>query len=166
MFWLRMLKHFAAPAWLSRRLFRSADVTAIAAAVKAAESAHRGELRFVAEGPLALGHLWHGISPRQRALELFGALRVWDTAENNGVLVYVQLVDRKVEILADRAISAKVSQVEWDSVCREAEGAFAAKAYRRGALDVIDHIARLLSIHFPSRGHHRANELPDLPLLL
>ncbi len=165
MTWLRTLKHLAAPAWLSRRLFRSADVVAIAAAVRASESGHRGELRFVAEGPLSFEHLWRGISPRQRALELFGALRVWDTAENNGVLVYVQLVDHKVEILADRAISAKVSQVEWDSVCREMEVAFATKAYRRGALDAIDQISRLLGIHFPPRGH-RANELPDRPLLL
>lgn len=162
---MRILKHLAMPGWLARRAFKAADVEAIAAAITTSESEHRGELRLVAEGPLSVADLWHDMSPRQRALELFGAMRIWDTADNCGVLVYVQLVDRRVEILADRAIAAKVTQPEWDAVCREMETAFAARAYRRGALDAIDRITRMLALHFPSRGQ-RKNELPDTPVLL
>jgi hypothetical protein len=161
----RVLKHLLMPGWLARRAFRAADVEAIALAVAASEGEHRGELRLVAEGPMPVACLWHGVSPRQRALELFGSLRIWDTADNSGVLVYVQLVDRRVEILADRAIAAKVTQAEWDAVCREMEKAFAARAYRRGALDAIDRITRMLALHFPARGERR-NELPDTPILL
>jgi uncharacterized membrane protein len=162
---VRTLKHLFMPGWLARRAFHVADVAAIRAAITASESCHRGELRFVAEGPMSPARLFGGMSARQRAVELFGGLRVWDTAENNGILIYVQLVDRRVEVLADRAIAAKVAQAEWDGICREMETAFKAGAYRRGALDAIDRATRLLGLHFPLRGKRR-NELPDLPLLL
>ncbi len=162
---VRTLKHLFMPGWLARRAFHSADVAAIRAAITASEACHRAELRFVAEGPLSPGRLFTRMSARQRAVELFGSLRIWDTAENNGVLIYVQLVDRQVEILADRAIAAKVHQVEWDGICREMEVAFKAGAFRRGALDAIDRTTRLLGLHFPPRGK-RTNELPDQPVLL
>ena len=162
---LRLFKHLLTPGWLARRHLRAADLEAIGGAIHTSEASHRGELRFVAEGPLSLAQIWHGMSARQRALDLFGSLRVWDTAENIGVLIYVQLVDRRVEILADRVIAAKITQAEWDAICREMEVAFAAKAFRRGALDAIDRITQLLALHFPSRGQ-RPNELADWPLLL
>jgi len=161
----RILKHLLTPAWLARRVFRDADAAAIGQAVAQSERSHRGELRFIAEGPLPLGRLLRGQSPRARALELFGLLGVWDTAENSGVLIYVQLVDRRVEILADRGIAAKVGQDQWDAICREMEAAFKAGAHRRGALDAIDRATRLLHIHYPSRGDN-PNELPDRPVLL
>jgi uncharacterized membrane protein len=161
---VRVLKHLLAPSWLARRVFRAADVAAIRVAIAASEAGHRGELRFAAEGPMSPGRLFHGVSARERAVELFGSLRIWDTAENNGILIYVQLVDRRVEILADRAIAGKVPQAEWDAVCREMEAAFKAGAFRRGVLDAIDRVTRLLALHFPSRGK-RVNELPDQPLL-
>jgi uncharacterized membrane protein len=95
---------------------------------------------------------------------LFSQLRVWDTAENSGILIYVQLVDRRVEILADRGIAAKVEQGQWDAICRTMEEAFRHQAFRRGALDAVDAATRLLMLHFPAR-QDNPNELPDRPQL-
>ena len=106
-----------------------------------------------------------GVTARGRAAELFGQLGVWDTAENSGVLIYVQLVDRKVEILADRGITARVAQREWDEICREMEKAFRRGDFEAGAIAAIRRIGGLLATHFPSRPDN-PNELPDRPVLL
>jgi uncharacterized membrane protein len=161
----RILKHLLKPAWLAHRAFKPADVTAVTAAVTTSEESHRGELCVVVEGPLSLGRLLTKQTTRARALELFGQFGVWDTRENCGVLIYVQLVDRRVEILADRGIAAKLGQGELEAICREMEAAFRTGAYRRGVLDAIDRVTRLLALHFPARGK-KSNELPDRPVLL
>lgn len=161
----RILTHLLTPAWLARRAFRKADLAAIEQAVKNSERLHRGELRFVIEGPLPFGHLLRGMSARARAVELFARLGVWDTEANSGILIYVQLIDRRVEMLADRGIAARVPQEKWDEVCRRMETAFRFKAYRRGALEAVDDATRLLALHFPSRSD-TPDELPDRPLVL
>lgn len=161
----RLLKHLLMPAWWARRPFDRATLDAIEVAVGTAETGHRGELRFVVEGPLSLAELWQGESARQRATELFSRLRIWDTEENSGVLIYVQLVDRRVEILADRGINARVPQEEWDDICRAMEQAFRDGDFRHGALEAVAQAARLLISHFPSSGAD-SNELPDRPLML
>lgn len=161
----RVLKHLLTPAWLARRAFRAPDLAAIEQAVKASERLHRGELRFVIEGPLPFIYLLREMSARARAEELFARLGVWDTEANSGILIYVQLVDRRVEILADRGIAARVPQEKWDEICRRMEAAFRLKAYRRGALEAVDDATRLLMLHFPSR-RETSDELPDRPLVL
>jgi hypothetical protein len=160
----RLLRHLLTPGLWMRRHFPRADRQAIAAAIRDSESHHRGELRFVAEGPLHLAALLHGTTPRQRAVELFSQLRVWDTEENSGILIYVQLVDRKVEILADRGIAAQVPQAEWQRLCRGMENHFAQGRYRQGVLDVLASAGELLTAHFPATGNN-PNELPDAPLI-
>ena len=159
----RALKHFFTPHWLALRPFPPTALRKIEQAVKASERMHRGEIRFVLEGPLHLGHL--RISTRERAREVFGQLGVWDTAENSGVLLYVQLVDRKIEIVADRGIAAKVEQREWDAVCRAMERAFKASNYEAGALEAIQAVTAILARHFPA-GAVNPNELPDKPAVL
>lgn len=161
----RLLKHLFTPHWVARRAFSGDTLRAIGEAVHAAEARHRGELRFVVEGPLHLGTLLRNLTPRQRAIELFAQLRIWDTEENSGILIYVQLTDRKVEILADRGIAARVPQSEWDGVCRLMEVAFRSGDWRRGALDAVARASDLLALHFPLESNH-SNELPDEPLLL
>jgi uncharacterized membrane protein len=96
---------------------------------------------------------------------MFGALNVWDTAHNSGVLIYVQLVDRRIEIVADRGISAKVAQSEWDAICRRMEDAFKADRFQAGAVTAIGEITALLARHFPPLGEN-PNELPDGPVVL
>lgn len=161
----RLLRHLLLPAWFVRRAFSRADLAAIGDAVAACEKSHRGELRFVVEGPLPLLALWCGMSARARAVELFAAQRVWDTAENSGILIYVQLVDRKVEILADRGIAARVTQAEWDAICRSMEASFRRGEWRQGALQAVARAGELLAQHFPA-GASNPNELPDQPLML
>ncbi|MDD5176938.1 MAG: TPM domain-containing protein [Sterolibacterium sp.] len=165
----RMLRHLIAPHWLVRRAFPAATLDAIEAAVAAVEQRHAGELRFVVEAGLPLSSLWHEVSARARAIEVFSRLRVWDTEHNSGVLVYVQLIDRRVEIVADRGINARVEQTQWDAICRGMETKFREGDYARGALQAVDNIGRLLADKFPALPEGRGmatNELPDRPVLL
>jgi len=161
----RILKHLFAPHWIVNRAFPRRSLDAIEAAIGASEKTHDGELRFAVEAGLHPLPLWRGQTARQRALELFSALNVWDTAHNSGVLVYVQLVDRRIEIVADRGISAKVAQTEWDAICRRMEATFRAGGFERGALAAIAEITALLARHFPPLGEN-PNELPDRPVVL
>lgn len=163
----RLLKHLATPRWWALRIFGDDDLAAIEAAVTAAEARHRGELRFALEGPLHPRALWHDLSPRARAVQLFGALGVDRTADRSGILIYVQLLDRRVEILADRGIAARVPQSEWDAICRGMEAAFAAGLWRRGAVDAIARAGALLAAHFPADSDKdKPNALPDAPIVL
>lgn len=162
---LRMLRHLLLPDWWRRRVFSAADLAAVEQAIAASELRHCGELRFVVEAGLSPVALWRDTSPRQRAAELFAAERVWDTAENSGILIYVELADRRVEILADRGIAARVPQGEWDAICREMEQSFRAGQWRQGALAAVARAGELLAEHFPA-GERNPNELPDRPLML
>ena len=161
----RILRHLATPHWTVRRVFPKALLERIGQAVTASEKTHGGELRFAVEGGLELGALMRGQSPRSRALELFSRLRVWDTEQNCGVLIYVQLVDRKLEIVADRGVSALVPTEEWRAICVRMERAFGRGQFEAGSLAALEEVTRLLQAHFPVRGS-RPNELPDQPLVL
>ncbi|MBI5791735.1 MAG: TPM domain-containing protein [Rhodocyclales bacterium] len=161
----RVLRHLLLPDWWTQRVFARADLAAIGAAITAGEKSHRGELRFVVEGALPLASLWRDQSSRARAAELFASQRVWDTEENSGILIYVQLLDRRVEILADRGIAARVPQAEWDAICRAMERSFRGGGWRSGALHAVVRATELLTQHFPA-GESNPNELPDQPLVL
>lgn len=161
----RIFRHLVTPPWLAARRFGPVLSAEIGAAVEIAEAGQRGEIRFVVEGPMPFADLRLGRTARQRGADLFAGLGVWDTEENSGVLIYVQLVDRQVEILADRGIAAKVAQAEWDAICRGMEAAFRAGDYRGGALAAIHQAGALLAEHFP-RYASNPNELPDRPLIL
>lgn len=162
---IRFFKHLLLPGWVVRRVFAAGDLAAIGDAIAASEKSHRGELRFVVEGPLPPSALWRKLSPRGRAVELFSRLRVWDTEENSGILIYVQLVDRRVEILADRGIAARVRQSDWDAICRDMEASFGKGEWRNGALQAVGRASEFLTAHFPA-AKSNPNELPDSPLLL
>ena len=161
----RVFRHLLLPGWWVRRVISQAALTEIGAAIAACEQTHRGELRFVVEGPLPLASLRQDSTSRRRAIELFASQRVWDTEENSGILIYVQLVDRRVEILADRGIAARVVQAEWDAICRAMEASFRNGEWRQGALQAVARAGELLARHFPA-GRSNPNELPDQPLVL
>ena len=155
----RVMRHLLR---LPQRLPASA-LQAIEHAIAAGEASHRGEIRFAAEDALDARALLAGQSPRARAIDVFSELRVWDTEENTGVLIYLLLADRDVEIVADRGIAARVDEADWEAICRGME-----QTLRRGDLEGavvggVQAVSRLLARHFPARPGDR-NELPDRPV--
>jgi uncharacterized membrane protein len=161
----RTLKHLLMPGAVTRRRFTPAVLTAIEAAIARVEAAHSGEICFAVETALDLPQLWRDASPRECALEAFAGLRVWDTEGNNGVLIYLLYADHDVEIVADRAIAARVSRAEWEGVCRGMEEHFRAGRFGEGAIAGIEAVGALLARHFPPTGGPR-NELSNRPTLL
>jgi uncharacterized membrane protein len=161
----RLLRHGFAALRSSQRRLGVADRQRIEEAVAAAEQRHAGEIRVVVEVALHFGQLWHRMTPRQRALQLFSQLGVWDTAANNGVLVYVLLADRAVEFVADRAIAERIPEGDWLSLCRDVEAACGRGELAEGCCVAVRGVASQLERHFP-RGSNRANELPNQPILL
>lgn len=161
----RIVKHLVFSNHQVRRRFPRRTLEAIEQAIKTSESAHCGELRLAIEGALSGAPLYQGQTARERAIEVFAQLRVWDTEYNNGVLIYVLLADRAVEIVADRGIHLRAGSKTWDPVCRQMETAFAQSDFHAGALRGIKSIADVLTDHYPAGGTP-ANELPDTPVLL
>jgi uncharacterized membrane protein len=161
----RLVRHLSATRWNTRRLFTSEVCGAIEATIREVESRHAGEIRFAVETALDIPELWHALSSRTRAVQVFGHLGVWDTAQNNGVLIYVLMADRAVEIVADRGISARISQSEWDEICRHMQSLYREGRFREGSVAGIHGVGRLLARHFPA-SVGGADELPNQPVLL
>jgi uncharacterized membrane protein len=161
----RWLIHTFMPPWRWRLAFPKAVLKDIERAVTQSELHHRGELRFAVENALAPTWVWRGMSARQRATQVFSNLRVWDTEENSGVLIYVLLADKEVHIIADRGIAKHVTQAEWNAVAQLMHNAFRLGDFRRGSLEGIEHITTLLSTHFPP-GQDNPNELSNKPVIV
>src|SRR5215472_18579641 len=161
----RLIRHLLTTRFGTRRHFPAPVLAAIEQAIKDCEARHAGEIRFVVETAFDFPELWHDLPPRRRALQVFGQLGVWDTAHNNGVLIYVLMADRVVEIVADRGIAARVPQAEWGAVCRQMEHHYRERRFREGSLAGILGVGALLGRHFPGKagGGH---ELPEQPVLL
>ena len=165
----RLIRHTTATQLRTRALFPKATLDAIEQAVARAETAHGGEIRFAIETSLAPVYIFSDMAPRVRALEVFGSLRVWDTEHNNGVLIYLQLADRTVEIVADRGFRNRISSAEWEAVCRLMEEHFRAGRFEIGSVAGVEAVSELLARHFPpdtKHATHPRNQLPDRPALL
>ena len=160
----RILRHLAMTEGKVNHAFPRPALNAIEQAVKTSEATHLGEVRFVVEGALDGAALFSGQTAKQRALALFSQLHSWDTEHNTGVLIYLLLADRAVEIVADRGIHAKAGSHHWAVICQDMETAFKAAKFELGAVSGIQAVTRQLVAHFPV-GARNANELPDKPLL-
>ena len=161
----RAFRHLFTTSAQVSRAFPSRTLQAIESAIGTCELGHSGDIRFAVEAALDCAGLWQGQTARERALEVFSLLRVWDTERNNGVLIYVLLADRDVEIVADRGIHARVGEAQWQTICQNIETAFRQGSYEEGALAGIQAVSRCLARHFPA-GNESSNELPDRPVLL
>src|SRR3954471_24904465 len=161
----RIGRHLLEHNWRLRRIFPPSVLSAIEQAIKAGEASHSGQVRFAVEGALDGKPLFRNQSARARALDVFSQLRVWDTAHNNGVLIYLLLADRDVEIIADRGIDAKVGAAGWEKICVEMETQFRAGNFEGGVIKGIDAVSRELATHFPAQGPG-PNELPDAPVVM
>jgi len=163
--WKRIARHlFVLPGAVSRA-FPARAMNAIEQAIAAGEAQHGGEVRFAVEPALEPLPLLRGQSARERALEVFAQLRLWDTDERNGVLIYLLLAERDLEIVADRGVNARVSAQEWESICRTMEMSLTKGHYGEAVVAGIEAASRLLARHFPRRAGDR-NELPDRPVRL
>ena len=161
----RLLRHLFTDHWAVRRAFPPAAMRAIEKAIGEEERRHSGQLRFAVEASLPLAELLRGVQSRARAVDWFGRLRVWDTAHKSGVLIYLLLADRRVELVADRGIHSKVGTAAWEAICGEMQQEFARGQFERGVVIGIRAVSDLLAEHFPPSGGHR-NELPDKPVVL
>ncbi|KQQ86871.1 TPM domain-containing protein [Massilia sp. Leaf139] len=161
----RVFRHWRSTQADARRAFPEATLAAAAQAITTGEQTHRGELRFIVEAALPTDEAWDGISNRQRALALFADYGVWDTEDNCGVLIYVNLAEHKVDIVADRGIDRKIDAATWQAVCRTMTEGFKRGDFHNAALAAIEQVNGLLREHFPATGA-RPNELPDKPIML
>ena len=162
---MRMLKHLCATRAGTRRRFSRDVMEAIEQAVAAAESRTSGEIRFAIDTALELPEIWAAKPPRECAHEAFARLRVWDSELNNGVLIYVLMADRDVEIVADRSAAASISPAQWEAACRLMESHFREGRFQEGAVAGVEAVGGLLEREFPSRQVNR-DELPNQPALL
>jgi uncharacterized membrane protein len=161
----RFLRHLLTDQWAIRHAFPAATLEAIERAIELHETRHDGELRFAVEGALPLWDLVRGMSARGRAVELFSRLRVWDTERNCGVLLYLLLADKRVEIVADRGIHARVGAAAWEAICGAMQREFAAGRYEQGVVTGIAAVSDLLATHFPPRPEN-PDELANRPVVL
>jgi uncharacterized membrane protein len=157
------VRHLATPPWRVRQVFHRSTLAAIEQAIRDSERTHHGQICFAVEAALDTAPLLRGQSARERAVDVFSRLRVWDTEHNNGVLIYLLLADHDVEILADRGIHSKVGADAWERICRDMEAAFRAGRFEDGALAGIRAVGALLAQHYPGAGR---DELANRPVVL
>jgi len=161
----RITRHLVQHHWRAKQVFPRNVLMRIEQAIKHGETTHAGQVRFAVEGALDGAPLFRNQPARERALDIFSHLRIWDTEHKNGVQIYLLLADRDVEIIADRGIDAKVGREGWDRICREMEAEFRSGQFERGVIKGIEAVSRELARHFPPHGPHR-NELPDKPVVI
>ena len=161
----RIGKHLLEHNWRAKRIFPPEVLTTIERSIKAGEATHSGQVRFVVEGALDGKPLFRDQPARERALDIFSQLRIWDTAHNNGVLIYLLLADRDVEIIADRGIDSKVGREGWEKICKSMENDFKAGNFAGGVIRGIEAVSKQMAAHFPKHGGGK-NELPDAPVVM
>lgn len=164
--WLRILKHRLIDDRDAARLVPPEALSRLERRVADSERHHSGEIRICVEAGLPLSYLWRGATPRERALTLFGKLRVWDTEHNNGVLIYLLLAEHAIEIVADRGIDRHVGHARWQQILDTMRDAFRAGRFEEGLHQAVDAVDALLVQHYPlTEGAHNPNELPDRPVM-
>jgi uncharacterized membrane protein len=161
----RIGKHLLEHRWRERRIFTPKVLARIEEAIKTGEATHSGQVRFVVEGALDGAPLFRNQPARERALDIFSQLRIWDTEHNNGVLIYLLLADRDIEIVADRGINGKVGAEDWEKICATLEKEFRAGLFEHGVIKGVREVSRVLAQHFPKQPGSN-NELPDAPVVL
>jgi uncharacterized membrane protein len=168
--WRRILGRLVRHRWRdeadTRRAIPPEMVERLARRVGASESRHSGEVRIYVEAGLPTSYLLRDATPRQRAVAMFGKLRVWDTEHNNGVLIYLLLAEQAIEIVADRGLNSRVDATQWQRIVERMRGAFREGRFEDGLTQALEEVSALLVAHFPlAPGEANVNELPDEPVL-
>jgi uncharacterized membrane protein len=163
----RTLRHWLTTPRAVRRAFPEDALKRIHEAILQSEKTHSGEIRFAVEATLPMSYLRRDAPARERAVMMFAKLRVWDTEQNNGVLIYVELADHQIEIVADRGIARYVGDDQWKTIAAAMRDRFRSGAFEAGAIEGISAASALLMRHFPlAEGERNPNELPDYPAML
>ena len=163
---LRILRHRWFDETDARRALDDAALQRLAARVQHSERRHSGEIRLCVEAGLPLSYLWRAAPPRERALAMFGKLRVWDTEYNNGVLIYLLLAEHAIEIVADRGLGRHVPPEHWQTLARDMSTAFKDGRFEEGLAAAIDAVEQAMLQHFAlAEGAANPNELPDAPFV-
>ena len=162
----RVLRHRSLDTTDTRRAIPADMVQRLMDRVAASEQRHTGEIRIYVESSLPSSYLWRGADTRERAVMMFSKLRVWDTAHNNGVLIYLMLAEHAIELVADRGIDAHVPAQHWQMVVTRMADAFRSNRYEDGLTQALEEVSAVLVEHFPARDTaENPNELPDAPVL-
>lgn len=161
----RIFRHLVTTSAAARRLFPPAKLDAIQNAIAEGETLHRAEVRLIIEPSLPIQSVLNGTTPRERALELFSTYRIWDTEENCGILIYIELADHDVEIVGDRAVNRIIDNIEWEDICRTMTTGFANNVYGDSVIAAVKKLNGLLHSRFPDDDSRR-NQLSDQPILL
>lgn len=162
----RWARHLWLDATDARKWLGADGLQRLEQAVRDSEARHMGELRLCVEAGLPVASLWHGTSSRDRAVTLFSQLRVWDTEHNNGVLIYLLLAERRIEILADRGLHVRVGGQAWQDITDQLSAALQSDRYEDGLIQAIDAVSTLMRRHFPLTTEPNRNELPDAVVLI
>jgi len=164
---LRLLKHRRFDEADALRIVGADAMQRIQALVAASETHHSGEIRVCVEAGLPWSYLRRHATARERAVAMFGKLRVWDTEHNNGVLIYLLLAEHAIEIVADRGIDARVDDAQWAALAQRMGAAFREGRFEDGLTQALEEVSALLVAHFPlAEGQADRNELPDAPVVL
>ncbi|MGZ3158881.1 MAG: TPM domain-containing protein [Burkholderiaceae bacterium] len=161
----RLMRHLTTTRATGRHTFPAHTLKAIQTAIAQGEAQHRAEIRLIVEPALTLRDVMSDLAPRERARELFAHHRIWDTEENCGILIYINLADHKVEIIADRAVGRALPATDWQAVCQTMTQGFARGDFHDSAVAALSELNALLKTHFPANGLP-LNELPNRPLVL
>ncbi len=161
----RLLINLFFPSWKFRKIFPKKFLKNIELVIQNSEKRHNGELVFLVEVKFPIPLVIKKITPRQRAIDLFSKYRVWDTEFNNGVLIYLLLSEKQIEIIADRGISKKIPQKEWDLILERMKTNFKKGYFEKGVILGISEITEILSTHFPPP-QNKPNELSDKPIII
>jgi uncharacterized membrane protein len=162
----RMLRH----RWLdesdTRKSIPPDLMERLARRIAASEKRHTGEVRIYVEAGLPMSYLWRDATPRERAVAIFGKLRVWDTEDNNGVLIYLLLAEHAIEVVADRGLARHVAPDDWQAIVTRLGAALREGRFEDGLTQALEEVSALLVKHFPAaEGAANVNELPDEPVL-
>lgn len=161
----RLMRHLKQRLMPIARFFPNQTMRAIEEAIAQSERKHAAQLCFIVENDYAFLDIWHGVTPRQRALSVFSQYRIWDTEQNNGVLIYLSLADRDIEIVADRGVDRAVPDFFWQDLMREVQTYYRQQAFEAGTLFAIQSIGQELERLYPAQVS-QANELANSPIVL
>lgn len=161
----RALRHLFTTSRAGKKAFPEATLQAIQEVITEGEKLHRAEVQLIVEPSLPLSEIWEGTSSRERAIDLFSLHRIWDTEENSGILIYIDLADHQVEIVADRGIDHITTSDEWASVCRTMTSGFAQGSYQDSVIAALKLLNDILHDHLPDT-ENLPNQLPNRPIIL